>query len=122
MSQSCQETERSTDRGEIDVLRAIIQCILVMGRKFESVAKTRSWYKAEDSHSPLIQWTTNDAHHEYPEPDLTSIYTSPAHARASLLILRHPTMYDGDTGRMLQRYLSSALDLLFTGTNTQFIA
>ena len=122
MSQSFQETGLPTERGEISVLRAIIQCILVMGKKFESVAKTRCWYKAEDFHSPLIRWTTNDAHHEYPEPDVTSIYTSPAHTRASLLVLRHPTMYDGDTGRMLQRYLSSALDLLFTGTNTQFIA
>ena len=122
MFRSCQESGIPTERGEIDALRHIIQCIIDMGRKFESVAKTRRWYQAEDFHSPLIQWTTNDAHHEYPEPDLTSIYTSPTYASASLLVLRHPTMYDGDTGHMLQRYMSSALDLLFARTNTKFIA
>ncbi|KAF7796105.1 hypothetical protein EIP86_007276 [Pleurotus ostreatoroseus] len=86
-------------------LEATLQCILTAGRKFDALSVTKG--KSIVPNNPPILWTDDENSRDYPEPDLSSIWTNPAHRKASLLILRHPTMYDEDTGLLLERVFRS---------------
>ena len=92
-----------------------MECIIALGQKFDALNKAEQWRK-QVPYQPLIRFTADGTNGSYPEPNLGSICTNSSHKRVSLLILRHPTNYDGDTSFTLERYIWSALSLLFTGS------
>lgn len=93
-----------------------MECVIALGRKFDTLENAKK-YNLKVPYQPFIRFTADCTNVGYPEPELGTIYTNSSHKRASMLILRHPTNYDGDTAFTLERYIWSALCLLFAGLN-----
>ena len=105
--------------GGLEALQNMFQCIIDAGRKWDILETPKGKPTPDD---PIILWTDHGRDRDYPEPDLDSIYANTTFKKASLLIMRYPTMYDEDTGFLLERYIWPALRLLFSQLNACFIS
>lgn len=101
----------SAHRDAIKDVRPIIDCVILMARKIDLEVDD------EDVPGSHIASIDDDLDLIYPEPDAKSICVNSAHRKAVLLLMRHPTMYDGDAEFTFELYLWPAIKLLFSGLN-----